>query len=130
MVSAKHGKRKSRSFEQRRTRARFLSGPVGRKRGRRNVRRKERRKERKKRERKEFADAFYPCPGKRFEIFIGLVEVRRRVLAKFYAVLRSACDRSNDFVENEWTNGEEFPARETRRKCKRAIDSFHPVTDE
>lgn len=27
---------------------------------------------------------------KRFEIFIGLVEVRRRVSAKFYAVLRSA----------------------------------------
>lgn len=112
------------------------SGAISKRTGWKEGEKKECKKKEKKREkegkRKEFADAFYPCPRrKRFEIFIGLVEVRRRVLAKFYAVvLRSACDRSNDLVENEWTNGEEFPARETRRKCKRAIDSFHPVTDE
>lgn len=62
MVSAKHGKRKSRSFEQRRTRARFLSGPVGRKRGRRNVRRKERKKE-KRGKGKNSQTRFTPAPG-------------------------------------------------------------------
>lgn len=84
----RRGKRKRGSFEQRKWSV--LSNELSE---RRKRERKKERQQRGKKKGEEFADAFYPCPHearKLFEIFIGLVEVRRYVLAKFYAALRSA----------------------------------------
>ena len=125
----RRGKRKRGSFEQRKWSV--LSNELSER------RKRERKKERQQRgkKRRRIRRRVLPLPPRSSEAIRDFYWPGRSSSVCFSQVLRRSPlgwpgDRSNDFAENEWTDGEEFPARETRRKCKRAIDSFQPVTGE